>query len=74
MKIFIFEYINQCSDSYHSEGGVVIIAKNKAHVKRLIKDHPEIEITDEEWKKVEKFELSDNTAPQIWVMPDAGCC
>ncbi len=74
MKIFIFESIDQCSGNYHSEGGVVAIAKDKAHVKRLIKKHPEIEISKEEWKEVECFKLSENVEPKIWVMPDAGCC
>ena len=74
MKIFIFEYIDKCSNNYHDGGGLVIIAKDTSHAKELIRKEPFIEVTVKEWEKVETFILLGNETPKIWTMPDAGCC
>lgn len=44
MKVFVFEYINQVSPNYHSEGGLMVIAKDKEQVIQLIEDYGDIEI------------------------------
>lgn len=74
MRIYVFERIEQVSWNYHAGGGLVVIAKDENHVKQLILKEEHIEITDEEWKDVESFALSENVEPKIYVMPDAGCC
>ena len=74
MKIFVFQRIDTCSDNYHEEGGLVVIAKDVEHAKELLKTDNAISVTDEEWKNVESFALADNVEPKFWVMPDAGCC
>ena len=74
MKIFVFERIDKCSDNYHEEGGLVVIAKDVEQAKELLKTDNSIEVTDEEWQNVESFALVDNVEPKFWVMPDAGCC
>lgn len=74
MKIFVFERINKCSDNYHKEGGLVVIAKDIEHAKELLKRDNSIHVTEDEWKDVESFTLTDNVEPKFWVMPDAGCC
>lgn len=74
MKVFIFKEIEQVSDRYHSGGGLVIIAKNIEHAKQLISDDEDIKPTDDEWLKVESYDLADNVEPKYWTMPDAGCC
>ena len=74
MKIYVFERIDKCSDNYHEEGGLVVIAKDVEHAKELLKTDNSIEVTDKEWEDVESFALADNVEPKFWVMPDAGCC
>ena len=74
MKIYVFGRIDKCSDNYHAEGGLVVIAKDVEHAKELLKNRNSIEVTDEEWEDVESFALADNVEPKFWVMPDAGCC
>jgi len=74
MKIFVFKRIDKCSDRYHEEGGLVIIAKDVEHAKELLKTDKSIEVTDKEWETVESFALADNVEPKFWAMPDAGCC
>ena len=39
MKIFIFKNVDQVSDNYHSDGGLVIVAKDAYQVEELIKDN-----------------------------------
>ena len=74
MRIFVFEDIENCSSNYHSEGGLVVIAKDIEHAKELLKEDKSIDVTDEEWGKVESFALAENVEPKFWVMPNAGCC
>ena len=74
MKIYVFERIDKCSDNYHEEGGLVVIAKDVEHAKKLLKSDDSITVTDKEWGEVESFALADNVEPKFWVMPDAGCC
>jgi len=81
MKMYLWERLDQVSENYHCEGGLVVIAKDKKEVKKLIKAKneaeewgPDIEIKDEEWKDVKIFEMNENNNPEIFYFPDAGCC
>ena len=38
MTIFVFRRIDQVSESWHSEGGLVIVAKNADHARELAED------------------------------------
>jgi len=31
MTLFIFTYVSELTDSYHSGGGLVVIARDRAH-------------------------------------------
>jgi hypothetical protein len=74
MKIFII-YGSQVSSNYHTGGGLVVIAENEEKAKELLLPHTEIQISNDEWKRSESFDLKDeNTEAKFWVMPDAGCC
>ena len=74
MKIFIFEDLGQVSGNYHSEGGLVIIAKDIEEAINLIESDNSISISDKEWSQVEVFDLAGDVEPRFWVMPNAGCC
>lgn len=75
MKIYIFDGIKEVSERYHPEGSLVIIAKDKDHAKEVVSVDKNIQITDEEWLKVESYELKNSDEkPKYWVMQDAGCC
>jgi hypothetical protein len=74
MKIFIFNRIEQVSRNWHPEGGLVIISQDIDSAKTLIASNEDIQISDEEWLKVESFDLAGNPEPKFWVMEDAGCC
>lgn len=86
MNIYIFPRIEKLTKSYHREGGLVVVAKDRAEVLSLLKGagsrwdeigevSQEAEITEKEWEKVQIFELrDDNVKPCLFVFPDAGCC
>lgn len=74
MRIFIFERIEECSDSYHAEGGLVVIAEDETQAKQMIAQAEHTNVTEEEWAKAESFYIEGSPTPRIWTFPDAGCC
>ncbi len=76
MKIFCFERIENCTANYHSQGGIVIVARDKEHAKEVLlsRDHEFPQPTEEEWDMCDVYELADNYSAKLYIMPDAGCC
>ena len=88
MKIFIFEYIEQLTNNYHSGGGLVVIAADKRDAKDNIEARNDtirelerewdrdniIEITDDEWLNVLEYDLAIDYGKRIFIFRDAGCC
>jgi len=74
MYVYIFEYIEELTDNWHSDGGLVVIAKSRKQAKELIASKPSMVVTDEEWDSCIVHKLVGNPKPQIFVFPDAGCC
>ena len=75
MKIFILENVEQLTYRYHSDGGLVIIAKDLEKAKELIKQDENIKPTEKEWELASVYELKDNDIEEkYFVFPDAGCC
>ena len=74
MKVFILEYVDNLTERYHSEGGMVIIAKDLLQAKELILDDKYCNPTDEEWNNAIAYDLIDNPDPKVFIFPDAGCC
>ena len=87
MKVIILEYVNQLTSRYHSDGGLVIIAKDLERAKEMFplgeipssrwnsdeKDF--VRPTEEEWGKAIIYDLkNDNEEERYFVFPDAGCC
>lgn len=78
MKLFLFQRVKQVSESYHPEGGLVIVANDHDHAHALIADMEDIQPTDSEWAESIIYELQEafehNPKPVVYVFPDAGCC
>jgi UDP-N-acetylmuramate-alanine ligase len=74
MKLFVFQYIGQVSENYHSGGGLAIVANDEEHVKELVQKEEYIEVSEKDWEQVVIYNISDNTEAKIFVFPDAGCC
>lgn len=74
MKIFLFKRIDELTEYYHSEGGLVVVANDLEDAKNQIADDTNMQITDEEWANVKVFELAEKYERQMFIFPDAGCC
>lgn len=81
MKIFVLEAID-LTTSYHSSGGLVVVAKDIEQAKALVATYkptgyaPSLNVvTDEEWAAADVYELRGSKhEPKVRVFPDAGCC
>ena len=72
-KLYVWEDVATVSDHYHSDGGIVVLARTLKEARQVLKDaYPDAKI-----KRTEKpliMPLADITAPLAWVFPNAGCC
>ena len=74
MKMFVFEDVDQVSHNEHSDGGLCIVANDKAHAIELINQREYVELTMAEWEDVIVYELKEDEAPRLFIFPNAGCC
>lgn len=75
MKIFIFEEVERVSGRYHSEGGLVIIAKDLQSAIDLAQEDKYKKLQSHEIEKVVSYDLlDDDVDPRLWVFPNSGCC
>lgn len=86
MTLFVFEQIADATESYHSHGGLVVIARDRAHADEqlaALRAAPnrwrtgESEcpvVTEAEWGTVQEYALAGAPEPRVFVFPNAGCC
>lgn len=72
MKIFIWERVEKCSDSFHEEGGVVVIADNEDVARDVANSVEGCNIQPEE-KPVASYDVFADEE-KVFIFPDAGCC
>lgn len=72
MKIFIWENVCECSDRYHSDGGVVVFADNESRAREIANAEDGCNITlDEVVDYVREVSTGEE---KVFIFPDAGCC
>lgn len=77
MKIFIWERVGNMSDNWHSEGGVVIVAKNLQEARRIYssEEYTEEELTEEGIDNIfvskpnRVYELKNKEFSEIFTFP-----
>lgn len=74
MKVFVWEYVDSVSNNYHSEGGLLVVAKDEDRARELIENHPHACVTDDEWRDVIIINAEEGEQERIIAFPDAGCC
>ena len=72
MKVFIWERVEQCSDFYHPEGGVVVFAEDETSARALANSYKHCSIREDE--KPDCVRDFSETYAAVYVFPDAGCC
>lgn len=70
MKVFVWERIKYASDSFHTEGGVVVFAKNLERAMELA-EKENVKWNGESPDDVRKV---FGGIEAVYIMPDAGCC
>ena len=73
MMLYLFERIDGLTDSYHSEGGLVVIAEDRVSAQALVLERQNCELDEYDWSKAKEFELVGVADAQLFVFPDAGC-
>jgi hypothetical protein len=73
MKIFVWQQVKNCTDNWHSEGGVVVVAENLARAKEIAAQKGCI-IDDGEWPDMVSTLYDFEYEERIFIMPNAGCC
>lgn len=83
MKLFLFPDLDKVSNRYHSNGGVVVLARSREHAEQLCAEHVDETGWESEpcpivldWTQVREWDVhqEDDEQGHVWVMPDAGCC
>lgn len=70
MKLFVFNCLSGLTNSYHSEGGLIVVAKSLAGAKKI---NPNIGDAKPD-KVFELDEKHEKDAGYEEIFPDAGCC
>ncbi|MCP4475416.1 MAG: hypothetical protein GY821_12790 [Gammaproteobacteria bacterium] len=77
MKMFLWKRIQQCSDKYHCEGGVVVFAENEKSARKMAHTQDEggydiCSIAENE--KPDDVRDVFGGVEKVYYFPDAGCC
>lgn len=77
--------MDQLTNRYHNDGGLVVVAANMQQVLDLIaaendkskedsEDGANIALTEEEVSKAVIYPLAEECDSAVYIFPDAGCC
>ncbi len=72
MKVFVWERIEQATNNYHTEGGVVVFADTEERAREMANLRNGCSIAPSEKPDDVRDVAGGNEA--VWIMPDAGCC
>ena len=71
MKVFVWKRVQQTTDNYHSEGGLVVFSDSIERARQMANKAAGVLLRDDEHPD-EVRECEGGEA--IYIMPDAGCC
>jgi hypothetical protein len=71
MKVFIWSYVSELTDNYHSSGGLVVFANDIERAMELAIAQG-VEFSADEVP--DDVRVVDGGAEAVWIMPNAGCC
>lgn len=76
MMVFIWKSVNQCTNNYHSGGGVVVFADDIIRARELANNIPGCNISEYEEPNDVRYVvgISGHDGEIVYIMPDAGCC
>lgn len=72
MKVFVWKCVDKCTNSHHSEGGVVVFAATELRGRELANAVAGCKIRPSEAPDDVRDVIGGEEA--VYIMPDAGCC
>jgi hypothetical protein len=72
MKVFIWERVRECSECFHSEGGVVVFAETEERARELANREDGCAIQPEELPDEIREVITGDE--KVYIIPDTGCC
>ncbi|HHT9147247.1 MAG TPA: hypothetical protein ACFYD4_16465 [Candidatus Wunengus sp. YC61] len=72
MKVFVWENIDECTDAYHSRGGVVVFADTEERARELANAQKGCKMLPKE--KPDDVRDVFGGDEGVFIMPNAGCC
>ena len=86
MKMYLWRYIINCTDNYHSGGGVLVFANSLESAKAKFKKYAN-KVFSDSWTKNDYCIADDESPdlvltitgaklpePDVYIFQDAGCC
>lgn len=73
MKVFIWDWVSKCTDSWHEDGGVVVVAADEAAARALANQRPGCAIKEDEAPAL-VLPVEGAAEARVFIMPNAGCC
>lgn len=75
MILVVIENADRVSESYHEEGGVLVVAQDEESARAALAAHGEgLAISDGEWARRTVYRLDGEYEAKVVVFPNAGCC
>jgi len=82
MKIFIWEYVEDLTGHYHSDGGAVVIAENLERALELLNSNGDRRGSDTPFSDLPKIDklpdmtmdINGDSQERVMIFPDKGCC
>lgn len=72
MKVFVWDYLDNVSSSYHSDGGLLVVAETLEAAVKLAEQEPSVVVGEEQPTVV--YETTEDAEQRVMVFPNAGCC
>lgn len=75
MKVFVWQYVDGVSQSYHDGGGTVVFAKDLQRARELLQEAGGVQKNCGAFKEEPDYEASVyGQEEKVFIFPDAGCC
>ena len=72
MKVFIWNNVNQCSNNWHSDGGVVVFADTEERAREIANLEDGCNIAPNEQSDDVREVVGGEE--RVYIFPNAGCC
>ena len=73
MHVYMWERISNCTENYHPEGGLLVVAESLDSAIDKARECG-IGLTSDELEPDRIWPTDPSQESEVWIFPDAGCC